>query len=74
MTLASCSWGTKIVPWDDFQYAFDKDGRCNVTIDSTKHHYILYTTEANFRHVQKGEAYTNREGYRLRKIIVSSRS
>ena len=51
MTLASCSWGTKIVPWDDLQYVFDKDGRCNVTIDSTKHHYILYTTEANFSHV-----------------------
>ena len=30
---------------------FDKDGRCNVTIDKTKHHYILYTTEANFRNV-----------------------
>ena len=49
--LASCSRGTEIVPWDDFQYAFDKDGRCEVTIDPAKHHYILYTTEANFRHV-----------------------
>ncbi len=51
MALASCSWGTKIVPWDDFQYVFDKDGRTNVTIDPTKHHYILYTTESNFRSV-----------------------
>lgn len=51
MALASCSWGTEIVPWDDFQYVFNKDGRCNVTIDHTKHNYILYTTEANFRHV-----------------------
>ena len=51
MTIISCSWGTEIVPWDDFQYVFDKDGRCNATIDSTKHHYILYTTEDNFRHV-----------------------
>lgn len=49
MTLISCSRGSVIVPWEDFQYVFDKDGRSNVTIDPSKHHYMLYTTGSNFR-------------------------
>lgn len=51
MTMISCSRGTVIVPWENFQYAFDKDGRCDVTINPSKHHYILYTTDANLRSI-----------------------
>lgn len=51
MTMISCSRGARIVAWEDFQYVFDKDERCDVTIDSLKHHYMLYATEANLRSV-----------------------
>lgn len=59
MTVISCSRGTVIVPWEDFQYVFDKDGSCNVTMDPSKYHYMLYTTEPNLRsvlaHTPKGK-------------------
>lgn len=51
MTIISCSRGAIIVPWENFQYVLDKNGRSDVIIDPSKHHYMLYTTEPNLRSV-----------------------
>lgn len=45
MAMISCSRGSVIAPWEQFQYVFDKDGRSVVELDPTKHRYMLYTTE-----------------------------
>lgn len=51
MALASCSRGSVIVPWEGYRCVFDKDGRSDVTVDPSKHHYMLYVTESNFRNI-----------------------
>lgn len=51
VAMISCSRGSVIVPWEQFQYVFDKDGRSVLELDPTKHRYMLYTTESNLRNI-----------------------
>ena len=49
LTLVSCSQGKTILPWEGYHHVFDKNGETSEAIDHSKHHYYLFTTDANFR-------------------------
>ena len=49
LTLISCSQGKTILPWEGYHHVFDRNGETSEAIDHSKHHYYLFTTEANFR-------------------------